>query len=52
MNGAERRLSLSIKDLQNNPDKVEEFDYELPEENTGFSFSDVIGDKLKGFTNN
>lgn len=47
---AERRLSLNIKDLIENPDKEEEFDYELPEENTGFSFSDVIGDQLKKFT--
>ncbi|WP_042477959.1 30S ribosomal protein S1 [Bacillus ndiopicus] len=50
VNAAEKRLSLSIKDLIENPDKEEEFDYELPEENTGFSFSDVIGDQLKGFT--
>ncbi|WP_107838551.1 30S ribosomal protein S1 [Metasolibacillus meyeri] len=50
VNATEKRLSLSIKDLLENPDKEEEFDYELPEENTGFSFSDVIGDKLKGFT--
>lgn len=52
VNAEDKRLSLSIKELQNNPEKEEEFDYELPEENTGFSFSDVIGDKLKGFTNN
>ncbi len=50
VNEAERRLSLNIKDLIENPDKEEEFDYELPEENTGFSFSDVIGDQLKKFT--
>lgn len=50
VNATEKRLSLSIKDLVENPDKEEEFDYELPEENTGFSFSDVIGDQLKGFT--
>ncbi|QCR32154.1 30S ribosomal protein S1 [Lysinibacillus sp. SGAir0095] len=51
VNANEKRLSLSIKELQNNPEKEEEFDYELPEETTGFSLSDVIGDKLKGFTN-
>ncbi|RKJ38208.1 30S ribosomal protein S1 [Butyricicoccus sp. 1XD8-22] len=51
VNEAEKRLSLSMKELQENPEKVEEFDYELPEENTGFSLSDVIGDQLKGFTN-
>lgn len=51
VNAEEKRLSLSIKELQSNPEKEEEFDYELPEETTGFSLSDVIGDKLKGFTN-
>ena len=50
VNAAEKRLSLSIKELQDNPEKEEVFDYELPEETTGFSLSDVIGDKLKGFT--
>ncbi|HWL13717.1 MAG TPA: 30S ribosomal protein S1 [Ureibacillus sp.] len=50
VNAAEKRLSLSIKELQTNPEKEEVFDYELPEETTGFSLSDVIGDKLKGFT--
>ncbi|PYF05815.1 30S ribosomal protein S1 [Ureibacillus chungkukjangi] len=50
VNADEKRLSLSIKELQNNPEKEEVFDYELPEETTGFSLSDVIGDKLKGFT--
>jgi len=51
VNASEKRLSLSIKDLLENPEKQEEFEYELPEETSGFSFSDVIGDKLKGFTN-
>ena len=50
VNEAERRLSLNIKDLVENPDKEEEFGYELPQENSGFSFSDVIGDQLKKFT--
>ncbi|MFJ8235164.1 30S ribosomal protein S1 [Ureibacillus sp. NPDC094379] len=50
VNADEKRLSLSIKELQTNPEKVEEYDYELPEENSGFSFSDVIGDQLKKFT--
>lgn len=50
VNEAERRLSLNMKDLIENPEKEEDFDYELPEENTGFSFSDVIGDQLKKFT--
>ena len=51
VNAVEKRLSLNIKDLIENPDKEEVFDYKLPEENTGFSFSDVIGDQLKRFTN-
>ncbi|MGM9944196.1 MAG: 30S ribosomal protein S1 [Lysinibacillus sp.] len=50
VNEADKRLSLNIKDLQSAPVKEEEFEYELPEENTGFSFSDVIGDQLKKFT--
>lgn len=50
VNKEEKRLSLSIKALVENEDepKVEEF--EFPEETTGFSFGDVIGDKLKGFS--
>lgn len=51
VNEAEKRLSLSIKSLQENPFVEEEFEYELPEENKGFSLSEVIGDKLKDFTN-
>ncbi|KGR79567.1 30S ribosomal protein S1 [Ureibacillus manganicus] len=49
VNGAEKRLSLTIKELLENPEKEEEFDYELPEETSGFSLSEVIGDRLKGF---
>jgi len=49
VNGEEGRLALSIKDLLVNPEAEEVVDYELPEENTGFSFGDVIGDKLKNF---
>jgi small subunit ribosomal protein S1 len=49
VNSAEKRLSLSIKDLLENPEKEEEFEYELPEETSGFSLSEVIGDRLKGF---
>ncbi|KHF20799.1 30S ribosomal protein S1, partial [Vibrio parahaemolyticus] len=49
VNEADKRLSLSIKELQDAP--VEEADYELPEENTGFQMSDLIGDKLKGLQN-
>ncbi|SOC37761.1 30S ribosomal protein S1 [Ureibacillus acetophenoni] len=51
VNSAEKRLSLTIKELQENPEKEEEFEYELPEETSGFSLSEVIGDRLKGFTN-
>ena len=50
VNANDKRLSLSIKALQENPEREEIVDYELPEENIGFSFSDVIGDKLKGFS--
>lgn len=49
VNADEGRLALSIKDLLENPDAEEVIDYELPEENTGFSFGDVIGDQLKNF---
>lgn len=42
----ERRLSLSIKDLQEN--QSEDYsDYELPEESKGFSVSDMLGDRFK-----
>lgn len=49
VNESEKRLALSIKALQEAEAREEDFDYELPEENKGFSFSDVIGDQLKGF---
>ena len=49
VNADEGRLALSIKELLENPEAEEVLDYELPEENTGFSFGDVIGDKLKNF---
>lgn len=49
VNEAEKRLALSIKALQEDSASDEDFEYELPEENKGFSFSDVIGDQLKGF---
>lgn len=51
VNADDKRLSLSIKELQENPNAVEEIDYELPEESIGFSMGDVIGDKLKKFGN-
>ena len=49
------RLSLSIKQLleqeasQSAPAAELDESYELPEENAGFSFADVIGDQLKKF---
>jgi len=49
VNADEGRLALSIKELLENPEAEEVIEYELPEENTGFSFGDVIGDKLKNF---
>lgn len=45
VNEAEQRLSLSIKELEEN--RVEVTDYDLPEETKGFSLGDVIGDQLK-----
>lgn len=48
-NKQDKRLSLSIKELLDKGAESENTDYELPEESTGFSISDVIGDKLKGF---
>lgn len=50
VNKEEKRLSLSIKDLLEKENEVAVEDYELPEESKGFSLSDVIGDKLKGFS--
>lgn len=48
VNEDERRLSLNMKDLIENPEAEEVIDYEFPEETKGFSFGDVIGDQLKG----
>ncbi|MCM3709788.1 30S ribosomal protein S1 [Sporosarcina luteola] len=49
VNAAERRLSLSIKDLLEKEEVESYGDYEMKEE-SGFSLSDVIGDQLKKFT--
>ncbi|MGX7199261.1 30S ribosomal protein S1 [Enterococcus nangangensis] len=48
----ERRIALSIKALVDKPaaekeEKAAEDDYELPEESTGFSLGDILGDQLK-----
>ncbi|WP_342600850.1 30S ribosomal protein S1 [Psychrobacillus sp. FSL H8-0483] len=50
VNSAEKRLSLSIKELVENEDAFNLADYQLPEESKGFSISDVLGDRLKNFT--
>ncbi|MBS4199518.1 30S ribosomal protein S1 [Bacillus sp. FJAT-49732] len=47
VNEGDQRLSLSMKELEDQDDQVK--DYELPEETKGFQLSDMIGDKLKGF---
>lgn len=49
VNKEDKRLSLSIKELQEKENDQDYSDYEMPEESSGFSISDVIGDKLKGF---
>ncbi len=49
VNKTDKRLSLSIKDLVEKEDDYQGNDYEMPEENRGFSISDVIGDRLKDF---
>lgn len=50
VSSAEKRLSLSIKDLVENEDDYNLEDYQIPEESKGFSISDVLGDKLKDFS--
>ena len=50
VNADEKRLSLSIKDLIEKEDNNSYGDYEMPEEASGFSLSDVIGDQLKKFS--
>ncbi len=51
VNKQDKRLSLSIKETLPREDRREAQpdEYEMPEESKGFSISDVIGDKLKGF---
>ncbi|MEK3934759.1 30S ribosomal protein S1 [Sporosarcina sp. FSL W7-1349] len=50
VNADEKRLSLSIKDLIEKEEDNNYGDYEMPEEASGFSISDVIGDQLKKFS--
>jgi small subunit ribosomal protein S1 len=45
VNETDQRLSLSIKELEENVAEVT--DYELPEESKGFQLGDMIGDQLK-----
>ncbi|SFC44619.1 small subunit ribosomal protein S1 [Bacillus sp. OV322] len=46
VNEDEQRLSLSIKDLEEQPSSYNA-DYELPEESKGFQLGEMIGDQLK-----
>lgn len=50
VNTDDKRLSLSIKDLIEKEDNNSYGNYEMPEEASGFSMSDVIGDQLKKFS--
>ncbi|KAF1298088.1 30S ribosomal protein S1 [Enterococcus sp. JM4C] len=52
VNPAEHRVALSIKALEEKPETEaspkEVEDYEMPEESTGFTMGDILGDALKG----
>lgn len=54
VNPTDQRLSLSIKALEekpNNPkEKQEETNYDMPEEDTGFTLGDILGDQLSDIT--
>ncbi|SPC40511.1 RNA degradation presenting factor (ribosomal protein S1 homolog) [Carnobacterium divergens] len=54
VNPDDQRLSLSIKALQEKPaglkEKEEVVDYELPEEDTGFTLGDILGEQLSDMT--
>ncbi|MEF7611340.1 30S ribosomal protein S1 [Enterococcus casseliflavus] len=52
VNPSEHRIALSIKALEkagntNGTQEVSEDDYQLPEESTGFTMGDILGDALK-----
>lgn len=50
VNENEKRIALSIKALVENEGAAEEItDYVLPEQESGFSLGDLLGDKLKNF---
>jgi small subunit ribosomal protein S1 len=46
INSADKRISLSIRELLEEDDKVDFLEYKQKEESTGFSLGDLIGDKL------
>lgn len=46
INDAEKRISLSIRELLEEDDKVDFLEYQQKEEPAGFSLGDLIGDKL------
>ncbi|TFJ38647.1 30S ribosomal protein S1 [Carnobacterium divergens] len=54
VNPGDQRLSLSIKALQEKlaglKEKEEVVDYELPEEDTGFTLGDILGEQLSDMT--
>lgn len=56
INPEEHRIALSIKALEAKPESQEEpkevQEYELPEENIGFTMGDILGDALKGHDSN
>lgn len=49
VNKEDKRLSLSIKEMLEKEDDYTNSEYVMQDEAKGFSISDVIGDKLKGF---
>ncbi|MDX8364835.1 30S ribosomal protein S1 [Cytobacillus sp. IB215665] len=49
VNEDEKRISLSIKELDENVKEEVESNYQALEENTGFQLGEVIGDKLNEF---
>lgn len=51
VNTADKRMSLSIKELEDDKVDAEVKAYEKDDDDQGFSFSDMIGDKLDQFRN-
>ncbi|KIL48076.1 30S ribosomal protein S1 [Jeotgalibacillus campisalis] len=53
VNVSDQRLSLSIKELEENKNEYKkEQSYDMPEESKGFQLGEMIGDKLKDLKNN